>query len=41
MNFKSDVNSALRENSKGPSATTISTEASFHDDSNEGTLNIN
>ena len=35
------VNSALVENSKERSSSTISTEASFNDDSNEETLNIN
>ena len=39
--WKVDVNSALRENSKKPSASTISTEASFNNDSNEKTLNVN
>ena len=34
------MNSALGENSKEPSSSTISTEASFNDDSNEKTLNI-
>ena len=38
---KGDVNSALGENSKEASSSTISTGASFNDDSNEETLNIN
>ena len=38
---KVNVNPALGENSKEPSSWTISTEASFNDDSNEKTLNVN
>ena len=38
---KVDANSALGENSKEPSSSTISTEASFNDDNNEKTLNVN
>ena len=37
----SNVTPALGENSKEPSSSTISTEASFNDDSNEKTLNVN
>ena len=36
----SDVNSALGENSKEPSSSTVTTEASFDDDSNEETHNV-
>ena len=36
-----DVNSGLRENSKEPSSSTISTEALLNDDSNEENFNIN
>ena len=35
------MNSALGENLKKPSSSAISTEASFNDDSNEETVNIN
>ena len=35
------MNSVLGENSKDPSSSTISTEVSFNDNSNEETLNIN
>ena len=38
--YNSDVNSALGENSKEPSSSTVTTEASFDDDSNEETLNV-
>ena len=38
---KVDGNSALWEISKEPSSSTISTEASFDDDSNEKTVNVN
>ena len=41
FSVKGDLNSALGENSKEPSSSTISTGASFNDDSNEETLNIN
>ena len=39
--YKSDVNTTVGENSKESSSSTISTEASFNDDSDEETLNIN
>ena len=39
--YKGGVNSASGENWKEPSSSTISTEASFNDDSNEETLNVN
>ena len=35
------MNSASGKNSKEPSSSTISTEASFNGDSNEETLNVN
>ena len=38
--YNSDVNSALGEKSKEPSSSTVTTEASFDDDSNEETLNV-
>ena len=38
--YNGDVNSALGENSKEPSSSTVSTEASFNDDSNEKTLKV-
>ena len=38
---KGDVNSALGEISREPSSSTISTESSVNDDSNEETLNVN
>ena len=38
--YKADVNSTLRKDSKEPLSWTISTEASFNDDSNEKTLDI-
>ena len=40
-NGQSDVNSALRENSKEPSSSTVSAETSFDDDSNKEALNVN
>ena len=39
--YMGDVNSALGRNSKEPSSSTISREASFNGDNNEETLNIN
>ena len=36
-----DVNSVLGESSKKPSSITISTKASFDDDSNKEVLNVN
>ena len=39
--YKGDVNSALGENSKESSPSTISVEASFDDDSNKEALNVN
>ena len=39
--YKEDLNSGLRGNSKEPSSSTILTEASFNDESNEETLNVN
>ena len=41
LTYKGDVYPDLRENWKEPSYSTISTEASLNDDSNEETLNIN
>ena len=38
---KGDFKSALGENSQQPSSSTISTEASFNDDSNREGLNVN
>ena len=38
--YKGDVNSALEEKFKKSSSSTISTEASFDDDSNKDTLNV-
>ena len=38
--YNSDVNSALGKNSKEPSSSTVTTDASFDDDSNEETLNV-
>ena len=40
-NGQGDVNSALRENSKEPSSSTVSAETSFDDDSNKEALNVN
>ena len=39
--YKPDVNSALGETSKEPSSSTLATEASFNDDSNEKAFNVN
>ena len=39
--YNGGVNSALGENSKERSSSIISTEASFNDESNEDTLNVN
>ena len=39
--YKGDVNSALGKNSKEPSLSAISAQASFNDDSNEEIVNIN
>ena len=39
--YKRDVNSALGETSKEPSSSTLATEASFNDDSNEKAFNVN
>ena len=39
--YEGEVNSALGETSKEPSSSTISIEASFNDNSNEETLNVN
>ena len=39
--YKSDENSSSRENWKELSSSTKSTKASFNDDSNEETLNVN
>ena len=39
--YKGGVNSVLRENWKEPSSSTISTEASFNENSKEETLNEN
>ena len=41
VEVQGDMNLALRENSKEPLSSTISTETSFSDDSNEETLNLN
>ena len=38
---KVNLNSALGENSREPSSSTISTEASFNDKGNNETLNVN
>ena len=39
--YKGDVNSALGGNSKEPSSSTISAEASFDDDINKKVINVN
>ena len=39
--YKSDVNSASRENRKEPSSSKILPEASINSDSNEDTLDVN
>ena len=39
--YKGDVNWALGENSKETFSLTILTDASFNDDTNKGTLNVN
>ena len=41
FSVKGDLNSALGENSKEPSSSTISTETLFNEDSNKETLNVN
>ena len=38
--YKGDVNSALRENSKEPSSSTVSAETSIDDDSDKVALNV-
>ena len=39
--YKRDVNSALGKTSKEPLSSTLATEASFNDDSNEKAFNVN
>ena len=41
LTHKGNLNSALAENSKEPSSSAISTEASLNNDSNKETLNVN